>query len=183
MSLKKILLIGIIGAGKGTQAKLLDLSHISTGEVIREAFEKKDALLFPYKEHIDKGGLLPDELIFGLIEQHIQKLPSEKGYILDGSVRTIGQAEFVLKKNLINYILDFKLSEDEARKRIEMRRTIENRKDDFPEAVEKRLVEYWTKTFPASEYLREHCPEFYFPVNASLSIEKVHEEILKLLYN
>lgn len=178
----KILFIGPPGAGKGTQAKMLGLEHISTGEVIREAFKSEDPIISPYKEYIERGGFLPDELIFELVESRIEKLGKQsKGYVLDGAVRTIAQAEFILKKSLINLIIDFQMSEEELKKRLSLRKEKENRKDDSPEAVEKRFEEYKQKTYPISEYFRTNCPSCYFVIDAAPSIEEVNKEISKII--
>ncbi|MEK6913863.1 MAG: nucleoside monophosphate kinase [Nanoarchaeota archaeon] len=187
MSLTRLLFIGLPGAGKGTQAKLLNLTHISTGDVIKNAFANKDSLLLPYQESINKGELLPDERVFKLIEQHIQNLPpTSKGYILDGAVRTIPQAEFVLNRELIDAVFEFRCSEREAIRRIGLRRGKENRKEDSPEAIKIRFREYYEKTYPAISFLMlQHYDSSlrYFTIDAEKSIEEVHKEISNILYD
>jgi adenylate kinase len=184
MTLSRLLFIGVPGAGKGTQAKLLNLAHISTGDVIRKAFAENDSLIVPYQEHIEKGGFLPDELIFNLIEQHIKNLPSSTGYVLDGAVRTIPQAEFAVGKGLFDAVFEFYCTEREAKSRIEIRREKEKRKDDLPEAVRIRFKEYNEKTFPAITFLEKEsyngCSNSfkYFVIDAMQSIENIHEEII-----
>jgi len=184
MSLMKIVFLGPPGAGKGTQAKLLpEFYQISTGEVIRTAFKNKDPILLKYQKSIEQGNLLPDEPIFDLIEQEIKKIPAEsKGYILDGAVRTFPQAKFVLKKGLGEIFIIFSLSEEQAKKRIEKRRLEENRKEDSPESVEKRFHDYNIQNPPILEYLFNNALN-YNSIDASLSIEDVHKNLLRILKN
>jgi adenylate kinase len=191
VQLNRILLIGMPGAGKGTQAKLLsrdfNLSIIGTGDIIREEWKKRNPLMLPYQEAIEKGGYLPDELIIPLIDERIQNLPEEsEGYILDGAIRTIPQAKFGLSNSLIDLILEFQLPENEARKRIiKLRRKTENRKDDSPESVEIRFSIYNKETVPAMDYLKDSCYNEGFPIyriiDASGSVGAVYEEILTLI--
>jgi adenylate kinase len=188
MSLNRILFIGMPGAGKGTQAKLLNkdfnLPILGTGDIIREAWKNNDPLISPYKTSIEQGGFLPDELIFELIHQNIQNLPKEQGYILDGAVRTLNQARFVSFNKLVNLIVEFNLPISLAKERISLRRLKEDRKDDSPEAVEKRFLEYYNKTFPAMIFLRDISSNLssnneltLYKLDASPSIEEVHKTL------
>lgn len=178
----KLVFLGPPGAGKGTQAKLLpEFFQISTGEVIRTAFKNNDPILSKYQTHIEKGGLLPDELIFNLIEQEIKKIPKKsEGYILDGAVRTLPQAEFVLRKGLGEIFINFYLSEDKAKKRIEKRRHIENRKEDSPDAMEKRFIDYKSENQQIVRYLCLNSSN-YISIDASKSIKKIHKDLLEIL--
>lgn len=184
MSLMKIVFLGPPGAGKGTQAKLLpEFYQISTGDIIRTAFVNDDPILSEYKSDIEQGGLLPDELIFNLIEQEIKKIPLDsKGYILDGAVRTLPQAKFVLGKRLGEIFVNFSLSEGIAKKRIENRRNIENRKEDSPNSVKKRFIDYNLQTPSILEYLFRKSSN-YSSIDASPSIEEIHNNLLKILKN
>lgn len=184
MSLTKIVFLGPPGAGKGTQAKLLpEFYQISTGEVIRTAIKDNDPILSEYKEEIEKGELLSDELIFSLIEQEIKKIPLEsKGYILDGAVRTLPQAKFVLGKGLGEIFINFSLSDWYAKKRIENRRNIENRKEDSPDSVKKRFIDYNIQNPFILEYLFKNALN-YNSIDASLSIEDIHKNLLRILKN
>ena len=105
--MEKILIIGYPGAGKGTQVKLLKkfgLYQISTGDAIRAS---KDPRIIDYKkDQYSKGELLSDDLIFEIIKQEISNLPSSaKGYLLDGAVRTLHQAEYVKKHLLVEKVI------------------------------------------------------------------------------
>ena len=177
--MEKILLIGYPGAGKGTQAKLLkpfELYQISTGDVIRAS---KDPRIINYrKEQYNKGILLSDELIFEILKQEIASLPTfTTGYLLDGAVRTLPQAEYVRKHSLIEKVLYFELSKETAIKRLLERD--EGRRDDSPEAIEGRFEEFNKKTAPIITYLEQNF-EFHM-IDSEPSIEKIHLKVLSAL--
>jgi len=181
--MKKLLFIGVPGAGKGTQAQLLEkygFKHISTGDIIREAFKNKDPLLINYQEQYNKGILLSDELIFKLIENTI-KTSKSKGYVLDGAVRTIPQAKFVVNKDLVEEVFYFSLSKDMAIKRLISRMEISElkRSDDNIETFENRFKVYQKQTSPVIDYLKTKVK--FHKIDASLSVEEIHQEVLKIL--
>lgn len=95
--LKNIILMGPPGAGKGTQAKLivekLNLTHISTGDMFRDAIKEGTELGKLAKSYIDDGHLVPDEVTIGLVKERLAKPDCDKGFLLDGFPRTIPQAE------------------------------------------------------------------------------------------
>ena len=113
----KIIMIGAPGAGKGTQAKMIaekcGIPHISTGDIFRANIKNGTELGAKAKEYMDKGLLVPDELVCDLVVDRIQQADCEKGYILDGFPRTIPQAEAL--ENALNAIeqkLDYAIDID-----------------------------------------------------------------------
>lgn len=182
MSLRKILFIGIPGSGKGTQAKLLvpyNLKYIGTGELIREAWERQDPLVIPYKTHIERGGLLPDRETFELIDREVEKLGEADGYVFDGAIRNLAQAGIALQRNLLGEVLFLELSEERAIKRLSKRQH-EGREDDSPESILKRIDIYRFQTKPVIDYLKgENIP--IHTINAFSSIKDVHKEVLRVL--
>ena len=113
----KIMMLGAPGAGKGTQAKMIaekcGIPHISTGDIFRANIKNGTELGAKAKEYMDKGLLVPDELVCDLVVDRIQQADSEKGYILDGFPRTIPQAEAL--ENALNAIeqkLDYAIDID-----------------------------------------------------------------------
>ena len=103
----KIILIGPPGGGKGTQAKLivesLNISQISTGDMLRNHIKNQTSLGLKAKDYMDKGLLVPDDLILDMMENRLKESDCHKGYILDGFPRTIPQAE-----GLDNVLLNLK---------------------------------------------------------------------------
>ncbi len=177
--MEKILIIGYPGAGKGTQAKLLEkynLHKISTGDVIR--FSKDPRIIDYRNEGYKKGDLLPDDLIFEILKKEIYSLPdSAKGYLLDGAVRTLPQAKYVKEHKMIEKVIYFDLSKKIATKRLLNRH--EGRTDDNPKTIEHRFEEFKEKTKPVLDYLKENF-EFY-TINAESSIEEIHGEVISKL--
>ena len=117
----KIIMLGAPGAGKGTQAKMIaekcGIPHISTGDIFRANIKNGTELGAKAKEYMDKGLLVPDELVCDLVVDRIQQADCEKGYILDGFPRTIPQAESldVALENALNAIeqkLDYAIDID-----------------------------------------------------------------------
>lgn len=113
----KIIMLGAPGAGKGTQAKMIaekcGIPHISTGDIFRANIKNGTELGAKAKEYMDKGLLVPDELVCDLVVDRIQQADCEKGYILDGFPRTIPQAEAL--ENALNTIeqkLDYAIDID-----------------------------------------------------------------------
>ena len=113
----KIIMLGAPGAGKGTQAKMIaekcGIPHISTGDIFRANIKNGTELGAKVKEYMDKGLLVPDELVCDLVVDRIQQADCEKGYILDGFPRTIPQAEAL--ENALNAIeqkLDYAIDID-----------------------------------------------------------------------
>ena len=113
----KIIMLGAPGAGKGTQAKMIaekcGIPHISTGDIFRANIKNGTELVAKAKEYMDKGLLVPDELVCDLVVDRIQQADCEKGYILDGFPRTIPQAEAL--ENALNAIeqkLDYAIDID-----------------------------------------------------------------------
>jgi len=128
----RIVLLGPPGAGKGTQAKLLlerlQVPQISTGDMLRAAAKNGTPLGREAKTYMDRGGLVPDAVIIGLVRQRLQDPDCAKGYILDGFPRTVGQAE-ALEKTLgelrlnLDHVLCLEVPSEDLVARIAGRRT------------------------------------------------------------
>jgi adenylate kinase len=127
-----LILLGPPGAGKGTQAKrLIDkygIPQISTGDILRAALKERTELGIKAKEYMDKGALVPDEVVIGIIRDRLTQPDCQKGYMLDGFPRTVVQAEAldgVLKKmgSKIDHVISIEVASDELMKRLTGRRT------------------------------------------------------------
>lgn len=157
----QLIFLGPPGAGKGTQAKIfLDRSgivQISTGDILRAAVSKGTELGKQAKSFMDKGELVPDSVVIGIIEQRIQEADCKKGFVLDGFPRTIEQAEAldaILAKLSIalNHVVNFEVPDEELVQRLLGRAAQEGRSDDNPESIKNRLQIFKDKTQPLIRY-------------------------------
>lgn len=128
----RLIFLGPPGAGKGTQAKLLEekfeLKQISTGDILREAVKAQSPLGVKAKVYMNSGQLVPDDIVIGLIQERLQQADCLKGYILDGFPRTLPQAEALLKilnsiGQDIDVVLNLEVSEGFLLERLGGRRT------------------------------------------------------------
>lgn len=127
----KLVILGVPGAGKGTQAAVisqkLGIPHISTGEIFRDNIKNNTELGKLAKEYIDKGKLVPDEVTIKIVKQRLEQDDCVRGFILDGFPRTVAQAD-ALELSLckhhqrINKVLDIEVSDNEIVKRMAGRR-------------------------------------------------------------
>jgi len=127
-----IILLGPPGAGKGTQAKMLideyQIPQISTGDILRAAVKEGTRLGKEAKSYMDKGELVPDSVVIGIVEERIQEPDCKKGYMLDGFPRTVPQAE-ALDDMLgklsaqIDHVVSIEVANEELVKRLTGRRT------------------------------------------------------------
>lgn len=127
-----VVLLGPPGAGKGTQAKRIarefGLLHISSGDLLREAVRNNTALGKKAKAYMDKGALVPDQLVIAMIRDEIVKAKGTKGFLLDGFPRTIDQAKALKKmlielRKIISVSVNIDVSDEEILKRLSGRRT------------------------------------------------------------
>ncbi len=125
-----ILLTGLPGVGKGTQAEMLvdkfHIKHLSTGNIFRDLMSKDNELSQELKSYISEGKLVPDELTIKILEEEIKGDEYKNGFLLDGFPRTINQAKYLdelLEKNnlTLDYIINLYLDEEEIFKRLESR--------------------------------------------------------------
>lgn len=131
----RIVLLGPPGAGKGTQARMLGerchCPHIASGDLLREAVRDKTQLGVKAKAYMDKGALVPDELVLGLIEEHLDKTGNNPGFVLDGFPRNVAQAEalgklLAARQQDLQKVLAIVVPDEEIVKRISGRRTCRN---------------------------------------------------------
>jgi adenylate kinase len=155
-----VLLLGIQGSGKGTQAKRIaaeyDIPHIATGEILRQAIADGSPLGREVKEILERGDLVPDETMMGLIRE---RLSQTDGFVLDGFPRTMAQAD-ALDEMLdeigkpLTIVFELQVSDDVARERMLKRAAEEGRSDDTPEAIENRISTYHRETEPIVQHYR-----------------------------
>ncbi len=157
-----IILFGPPGSGKGTQSqKLIEeygLKHLSTGDLLRSEIAQQTPLGIEAKNFMDKGQLVPDEVVIGMISTALENNPEVQGFLFDGFPRTAAQAEALdkllqLKKTSISVMLALDVSEEELIKRLLNRGQSSGRSDDINEAViGSRIHEYENKTKPVADY-------------------------------
>jgi adenylate kinase len=161
-----LILFGPPGAGKGTQsAKLIEkysLTHISTGDLFRKHLKEGTPLGKLAKGYMEKGNLVPDQVVIDMVDDKIKSSGDIAGIILDGFPRTIPQAE-ALDKLLasrqapIKILIELVVPEDELRIRLADRAVKENRPDDAkPEVIENRISVYKSETVAVAQYYKEH---------------------------
>ena len=184
-----ILVLGPQGSGKGTQAKrikaLHGIPHIATGDMIREMKEVPDALGRELKEVYDRGDLVPDDLMIRLIRERLSRGDTLGGFVLDGFPRTMPQAEALdaLLRELgrdLDVVFEFQVPDrEELLGRMLKRAAEENRSDDTPEAIQRRLELYDRETAPLVEYYRARGN--VVGIHADRSIGEVFHEISNAL--
>ncbi len=157
-----IILFGPPGSGKGTQSERLiaayGLKHLSTGDLLRNEIANKTPLGIEAKSIMDKGQLVPDEVVVGMISSALDQNPTVNGFLFDGFPRTTAQSEALdkllkLKNTEIGVMLAMDVSEEELVKRLIKRGLTSGRSDDNNESVIRaRIIEYKDKTTVVANY-------------------------------
>src|SRR6187551_2565283 len=160
-----IILFGPPGSGKGTQSEKLmakyGLKHLSTGDLLRTEICNQTPLGKEAQNFMDKGQLVPDEVVIGMISSALDNNPDAKGFLFDGFPRTPAQAEALnelldLKKAPIAAMLALDVSEDELIKRLLKRGETSGRSDDNNEnVIRARITEYRNKTAIVADYYKK----------------------------
>ena len=180
----RILLLGLPGAGKGTQAQFLmakyGIPRISTGDMLRSAIRAYSPLGLEAKGYMDKGALVPDQLVTELVKERIKAPDCVNGFIMDGFPRTLPQAESLRSAGIdIEFVVELETSDDEILRRMSGRRVhlasgrsyhiefnppkvagkddltgepLVQRPDDAEETVKKRITTYHDQTKPLVNY-------------------------------
>ncbi len=157
-----LILFGPPGSGKGTQSEKLiikyGLKHLSTGDLLRSEIAQQTTLGMEAKNFMDKGQLVPDAVVIGMIRSAIENNPAVKGFLFDGFPRTATQAAALdqlmeLKNTSIKMMLAMEVGEKELMSRLLKRGETSGRSDDTNEEVVKaRIVEYHNKTAAVADY-------------------------------
>ena len=168
----RLILLGPPGAGKGTQAQRLvsrhDIVQLSTGDMLRAAVKAGTPVGLKAKDIMDRGGLVPDEVVVAIVSDRIDEPDARNGFILDGFPRTVAQAEaldqMLREKGLtLDGVVELKVDEGILIRRIEsrIRETLARgealRKDDDPEILKTRLEAYRRQTAPLIDYYRDQA--------------------------
>ena len=184
-----IVLFGPPGAGKGTQSeKLIEkhrLVHLSTGDILRAELKAGSQLGLEARKFIDKGELVPDEVVIGMIGAKLDQNTNAKGFIFDGFPRTKKQAE-ALDKLLaekgtgISMMLALEVEEEELKKRLLLRGKDSGRPDDQdPNVVQNRINVYNNETAPVKEYYKQQGK--LHVIDGIGSIEDIFNRLCKVI--
>ena len=189
-----MILLGPPGSGKGTQAQRLvqryGIVQLSTGEMLRAAVAAQTPVGIKAQDVMASGGLVPDEIVVGIISDRLDQPDAAKGFILDGFPRTVPQAEALdelLKKKHIKLdaVIELRVNESALLQRVETRvaemqaRGENVRIDDTPEVLTKRLASYRSQTEPLIHYYSERRK--LLTVDGMMTIEHVTREISRIL--
>ena len=202
----RLVLLGAPGAGKGTQAVFLKerhgLAHISTGDIFRHNLKEGTPLGLEAKKYMDRGELVPDELVMQMIGERLDSLKPDEGFMLDGFPRTVRQAEFLEGKVKLDAVIMFKVSDDDIVKRLMNRAvcrscgTITNfsndkcpscggelyrRDDDNEDTIRSRLKVFHEQTEALIEFYRAR--NILLEVDATGMPEEIFERVIGLLNN
>jgi adenylate kinase len=207
----RLILLGPPGGGKGTQAKMLaerfGLAHISTGAVLRQAVEEKTELGRKVEKLLSRGDLVPDDMMFSIIEEFLARDQVKDGFILDGYPRTIPQALDLEENGIkIDRVLFINVPRNILVERLLTRRecpscqaifnsagngesgdvvcpncgeTSVRRTDDSLETINKRLETYFRRTYPLIDFYRER--NLLVDINGVQSPEQVFEDVSQAL--
>ncbi|MCI0717112.1 MAG: adenylate kinase [Chlorobi bacterium] len=179
-----LIILGPPGAGKGTQAALiaskLNINHLSTGEILRNAVKNGTELGLKAKEIMEAGNLVSDEIMIGIIKEALATKEMKKGFILDGFPRTLVQAaELDRILDELGYkdirVLNITIDDKELIKRM----TGRGRKDDSKETVKQRLKVYKEQTAPVKEHYDKKS--VVFDVYGIGNIDEINTKIYKIL--
>jgi len=185
-----IILCGAPGSGKGTQSAFISqkygVQHLSTGDVLRAEIAKGSELGKQIDALISKGNLVPDDMMYGVIENYIASLPADcKGTIFDGYPRTVAQAEALtglLKKyNMEAIMIDLMVDEQLLIQRLIERGKVSGRADDNLNTIRHRIAVYHNQTEPIAHYYLHHGN--YFAVNGNHTMADVFLQIMRIIDN
>lgn len=202
----KIVLLGPPGAGKGTQAEFIinhfNIPQISTGDILRENVKNNSELGIEAKSYMDKGELVPDNIVINIIKDRIQKEDCQSGYILDGFPRTLQQAKALdeaIQPDKIDCAIYIYVDENTVVERLSLRRVskktgaiyhlkfnpppegeeIFQRNDDKEDTIKNRLQVYNRQTELLINYYKEK--NVLFEVDGTKTVDLIEQEIRKIL--
>lgn len=209
----RLILLGAPGAGKGTQAEFISgkfrIPQISTGDILRENVKQQTALGLEAKAYMDKGELVPDEVVIGIIRDRLARKDCRKGYVLDGFPRTTRQAEALgkaIEPDRIESVLYIRVPDDVIIERLSLRRVcgqcgsvyhlkynppanegvcdkcgeiLYQRDDDKRETVMKRLEVYSRQTEPLIQYYKGQG--LLHEIDGAMELKKVKDAVMAAL--
>jgi adenylate kinase len=182
-----LILFGPPGSGKGTQSERLlsryGLKHLSTGDLLRSEIAGQSPLGLAAKSYMDKGQLVPDEVVIEMISSALDNNPHAHGFLFDGFPRTTAQAEALdkllsQKGTSIAVVLALQVSEEELIKRLLNRGLTSGRADDVNEdIIRNRIIEYEKKTAAVAEYYKKYDKVVY--IHGEGDVDEIFQALSK----
>lgn len=180
----RLIFLGPPGAGKGTQAQALakncHIPHISTGDILRQALTARSPLGIKAQGYMDRGELVPDDLVQDMVEERLSQSDAHKGWILDGFPRTVSQAEFLdqLLQKLQHHhvrVVNLDVPDDVLMTRLLSR----GRSDDNEEVIRRRLEVYRGDTTPLIGFYGDR--QQLVSIDGNQSLEAVNAQLQKVV--
>ena len=180
----RLIFLGAPGAGKGTQAQLLaeslNIPHISTGDILRAAIANATPLGEKAQSYMDRGELVPDDLILDLIRSRLAQPDTQSGWILDGFPRNVSQASFLTDLlEELNQTCDYAINLEVPDEVLVERLLSRGRKDDNRETITRRLEVYHEETAPVIGFYQDRSA--LQSINGDRPMEEVTESLKNLL--
>jgi len=184
----RLLMLGAPGSGKGTQgtrlAERYDARHVSTGDLLRAQVEQGTELGQLAQPYMDRGDLVPDELILGMVLDDVLGPDSEPSFVLDGFPRTVAQAKAAYEQAVrtgrtVHAVVCLEISHDELIARLDKRGAESGRADDTADTVRHRIEEYEQKTLPLLDYYEGR--DLLVRVDAVGDVDEVTQRIVAAL--
>ncbi|MEU8611042.1 adenylate kinase [Actinoplanes sp. NPDC048791] len=184
----RVLLVAPPGAGKGTQGALIathfNVPHIATGDLLRDHVARQTPLGLAVRAHLDRGELVPDDIVLDMVRDAFLEARDQGGYVLDGMPRNMAQARalYQVGKSLemtANVALHLKADDDELIRRLLARAALEHRSDDTEEVIRRRLALYHEVTYPIVEWYSSRG--ILVSVDAMRPVAQVAHQVLTAL--
>jgi adenylate kinase len=185
---QNVLLLGVQGSGKGTQAKRIaseyGTAYIGTGEMLRDAIAAGTELGRRVAPIYERGELVPDDVMIDLIQARLSDPDAADGFVLDGFPRTAAQADAldVMLAEIgrpLDIVFELQVPDDVALERLRQRAEEEGRSDDTPEAIQRRIARYYQETEPLIAHYRTRGN--LVGIHGDRSINEVFAEIQRAL--
>ena len=184
----RVLLVAPPGAGKGTQGALIaahfDVPHIATGDLLRDHVARQTPLGLAVRAHLDRGELVPDDIVLDMVRDAFLAAKDQGGYVLDGMPRNMAQARALYEigrglEMTADVALHLKADDEELTRRLLARAALEGRSDDTEEVIRRRLALYHEVTHPIVDWYAERG--ILVSVDAVRPVERVARQILTAL--
>jgi adenylate kinase len=185
MAPMRLLLLAPPGAGKGTQAKRLSrhygIEHISTGDLLRKEAAAGTPLGRQAQDYLDRGDLVPDDLIRDMVVERVTEADAKGGFLLDGYPRNLAQADEASRMArdqaiTIDGAVYLDVSQEELLRRLLARAGTESRSDDNEDTIRRRLEVFHSQTRPLADYFRQR--NLLISVDGEQPVEKVTSDII-----